>query len=260
MQVRKLNKAERIKAVQWIRSGAQVQEGIELYFELTGNQRGTTWLKNNIAIAPEHLKEAFCLLLGIPRLKYESIIKEYHGKEIKEVRLTGVQNTGIKKEPHSPRKRSFRSEWPFLSEKDCPEELKVLAADKITAWETYTARHRELYDCESIEDCTRVAGELIEAYQENRSIYAELDHYKKYKEPLGVHPIWKNRKRRKEINKLSVPEAFKLATKTLPHRIWRIESEIAKGDKPHLNAERKKRIEATKKELQELRKMLHLDE
>src|SRR5690625_1129201 len=30
--------------------------------------------------------------------------------------------------------KSFRDEFPFLNDKDCPEELKILAADKITAF------------------------------------------------------------------------------------------------------------------------------
>ena len=44
--------------------------------------------------------------------------------------------------------------------------------------------------------------------------------------------------------------------KQLRDNIWRIKSEIAKGDKPHLLAEREKRLEDRERELKDVLRML----
>jgi hypothetical protein len=97
---------------------------------------------------------------------------------------------------------------------------------------------------------------LIENFKENRQIFEELDYYKQHGAILGKHSIFGQYKRFDELKGKNVRELIRLCDETLPHRIWRIESEIKKGDKPHLNGEREKRLAEVQAELAEVKRLL----
>lgn len=267
MPVRTLkNKADRVKVVNWIRSGAPLDEGVLLYASLCPDPKLLKALKRNPSANAETMKLDFCMLIGITKDKFQSIINEHHGK--KNSTNTGSKTPRIKsntgdfkriggqiKTSHQAN-RSFRSEWPFLSRPECPAELKALAADKISAWERYTEAHKKLFDCSSLEECHQVAHELMENFKENRLIFEELDYYKRHGAAMGKHQVWNKFKRFEGLRGMNVIELVRLYEKTLPHRIWRIESEIKKGDKPHLLGEREKRLAEACSELAEVKRLL----
>lgn len=271
MQVRKLTlKSDRVRVVEWIRSGAPTKEGVSLYASLFPDPSFLVKLKKDPEGNREELYKAFCEMLDITFQRFEQIVNEYYGKQ-KPTNTGGTEtgtrsidqkntrsNAGIE-QTQNTRKRSFRSEWTYLSDPTCPPQLKALAADKISCWERYTEAHRRLFDCSSVEECYQVAHTLIENFKENRQIFEELEYYKQHGAVLGKHRIFDQYKRFDELRGKKPIELFKLYNDTLPHRIWRIQSEIKKGDKPHLNGEREQRLNEVRAELAEVKRLLGID-
>lgn len=268
MSVRKItSKTDRVKVVNWIRSGAPLKDGALLYASLPYDPALLIAFKENPRLYAERLINDICNLMDISRTKFQSIINQYHGTEQIKKPDPGSQgpvgqtkrvnqSTGPEK---ISRQRSFRSQWPFLARPECPPQLKALAADKISAWERYTEAHRKLFDCSSLEECYQVAHELIENVKENRLIYEELDYYRQHGTPLGKHPVWTQFKRFENLRDKNIIELVRMYEKTLPHRIWRIESEIKKGDKPHLQGEREQRLKEVQAELAEVKRILGIN-
>lgn len=150
---------------------------------------------------------------------------------------------------------SFRNEFPFLNAPGCPMELKALVTDKFSSYYRYRQLHAKLWDCTTPRECADLAREIITSYQENRTIYAELDYYKKHGAILGKHPVFKHYNRMASLRKLSIKELV-LKQMQLEHNIWRIESELKKNDKPHLVKERQARLQQKKAELAEVNRLL----
>lgn len=231
MQVRKLTlKNDRVRVVEWIRSGAPTKEGVSLYASLFPDPVFLAKLKKDPEGNREELYKAFCEMLDITYQRFEQIVNEWHGKQKPSnsgsteagAGSNGQENkrsnAGIE-QTQNTRKRSFRSEWPYLSNPTCPPQLKALAADKISCWERYTEAHKQLFDCSSLDECYQVAHTLIENFKENRQIHEELDYYKQHGTVLGLHRIFEQYKRFDELRGLKPIELFKLYNDTLPHRI-----------------------------------------
>lgn len=96
----------------------------------------------------------------------------------------------------------------------------------------------------------------MDAYIDNRRIWEELTWYKEHGTVLGKHPAFVEFRRRKELSKLSVLELYQRAQR-LKNNIWRVKNEMAKGDKPHLEAERQQRLEAYQRELADIERLLN---
>lgn len=262
MSLRKITlKEDRVKVVTWMRSGAPLTEGVLLYSILFPDPDFLRELKNNPELNREALYLAFCEMMDITYSKFTTIVNESYAKRNKaNTPGSGSEDkSGQKQNTTDKRDRSFRTKWTFLSSPECPPELKILAADKITCWEKYTSAHRQLFNCSSLEECYQVSHELIEAYKENRLIIDELDYYQKNAAILGKHRIFANMKKFEKLRGLNVIQLVELYSKTLPHRIWRIESEIKKGDKPHLMGERQNRLNDVVAELAEVKRLLGIN-
>lgn len=107
---------------------------------------------------------------------------------------------------------SLREEFPFLNSADCPNELKILVADKITAWKIYNENHAKLLKIEagelevSVEEQTEIARLATEAFDENQKIYDELNTYKETGKVLGVHPLFKSLQMQREVEEMDQAE------------------------------------------------------
>jgi len=219
-----------INAIQnWLKTGAEVQEGLRLLGLYAPNNH----LHRLVSLRPEQFKH-----LLIERLS--SLLPS--------TPPVSSTITPVAKIP-------FREQWPFLSDKDCPNELKILAADKITAYRNYTTAHQSLFDCTSLESCFVVAKKVVENFIENRKIHSELAYYKEHHVVLGKHPIFEEVKRIAELRQLPVAELFRRKT-NLEEAIWRVQSEIRKGNKPHLLSEREQRLSAKRRELAEVERII----
>lgn len=102
----------------------------------------------------------------------------------------------------------LREEFPFLNDKECPNELKILVADKMTAWKVYTENHDKLLKIEagelevSKEEQAEIAQLAAEAFEENQKIYNELNAYKETGKVLGVHPLFKTLQMQREVEEM----------------------------------------------------------
>ena len=102
----------------------------------------------------------------------------------------------------------IREQYPFLGEDDCPNELKVLVSDMVTAYHKYRQERKELKELleKGQEDkIYELASSVVSNFELNLEIKAELDHYKEHKEILGNHPIFEDLRLQREVD--VIPEA-----------------------------------------------------
>lgn len=212
----------------WLNEGAGIQEGLRLLSINAPNPR------------IERLVKASPVLFGPLLVRTLSQLAKPAGAE-------GIQILS--------QSRQLRQDWPFLDKPDCPPELKILAADKITAYRTYTAEHKKLTSCSTLDECFECAKKIIENYTENRKILSEFAYYKEHGKILGKHQIFKTMKKIDELRALPVTKLLK-KKKNLEDNIWRIRSEIKKNDKPHLLESRRERLRSRQLELEEVNRMI----
>lgn len=109
--------------------------------------------------------------------------------------------------------KSIRVEFPFLNEKDCPDEFKILMADKISAWNRYLSCYDEIQKInageESEHDLERLAKSAIDHFDENQKIYDELNAYQTTGKVLGLHPIFKKLQLTREVEEMTSEELVK---------------------------------------------------
>jgi hypothetical protein len=135
---------------------------------------------------------------------------------------------------------SLRSQYPFLNDADCPNELKILIADKITHYHAYRSAHTQL---EKIKDGslvvppakeTKIAAAAVHHFEAGEAIGVELDHYKEKKELLGKHPIFNQLALQREVESLTQDELLSFVKNT--------PSYISKNNKKLKEATSEKRI------------------
>lgn len=111
--------------------------------------------------------------------------------------------------------KTLRVEFPFLNEKSCPDELKILVADKISAWNDYLQCHETLRSIAAGELVTddqseaEIAAAAIASFEENQRIYDELVCYAESGTILGVHPIFKRLQVTREVDAMTSEELVK---------------------------------------------------
>lgn len=133
-----------------------------------------------------------------------------------------LENEDLKAEvetlKHAPKldAKAIRVEFPFLNDAYCPDEFKILVADKITAWNEYIDIQKTLGLIESgelIEQDTKLLASLAEkavrCFDENQKIYDELNCYQTTGKILGVHPIFKKHRLSREVNEMTADELIK---------------------------------------------------
>lgn len=196
----------------WLRAGAEINAGLRLFSQISDNRYFARMVAINPAKYRPLLITKLCALVGVdPNLASDTI--------------------------QTPPRPKLRDEYPFLRDTACPAELKILAADKLTAWENYTTAHTALFDCMALEECYTTARTVLDNILENRRIFEELDYYRKHGTPLGQHPIFERLRKIRAFKKLPVPDLFRTQTR-LQYRVWWLRAAIEKNDKPHLKESR----------------------
>lgn len=152
----------------------------------------------------------------------------------------------------------LRQEFPFLNENTCPNELKILVADMLTAYNNYVEAHPKLALAENAEEVSALAETVVENYLENRSIWEELNHYKEKGEILGEHPTLQELAFREEIKGKTTPELIKLKD-SLYNKITRTKKQITEENKPHLVEERTARVVAFEGQFAIVKKILGIE-
>lgn len=214
----------------WLDAGAEVREGLRLL---------------DIYAPNDHLHR---MAERYPD-KYGRILRQVLSSLLpKRVAEAAVRTSGY-----------FRRQWPFLSDPACPPELKILAADKITAYHNYVEAHENLFSCTSEDDCYLVAKKLIKNYTEDAEIFREFSHFKESGTILGKHPIFKRMKDLEAIRKMNAVDLMK-ERDNLREGISRLEFRIRKGDRPDLEDGRRDLIREKKARLDEIEKMIGIYE
>lgn len=215
----------RLTILNWIKSGASLQEGTRLF----ALQRG----KDHPFLKLLQADPAGCLPVLIQELG---------------------NSVGLKPDEITLRPK-LRDNWPFLNDPDCPAELKILAADKITAYYRYVQAHARLFDCVNLAEQRETMRDLMRNYQENRAIIAEFVYYKEHRSLLGKHPIFKWMNELKYLRKIN-PVQLVLKQQKIEHNIWRIESQLKSGKQPHLQTGREQRLMMKRMQLAELNRII----
>jgi hypothetical protein len=156
-------------------------------------------------------------------------------------------------------KSSVREQYPFLNKDNCPQELKILVSDKISAYYNYVETHPKLSSCSNKKECYEKADTVITNFVENRLIHDELNHYLKSGKVLGRHPIFEEMRAVRKLKEMPILQLYQYYEK-LKHRIWRNEDELKKNRKPYLKYKREQRKNSYNRELQECKKLLNIYE
>lgn len=216
--------------IAWMKEGSDIRKGVALYRMYGDNSH----FKKMLAIDPVPLSGKLKLCLA---------------------KIAGIKSTNYSATVRQLEKDKFRRMYPFLADPGCPIELKALAADKITTYWSVVELHERLFSCHKNVDCLNTVRELVNTFVEDQAIKRELDYYKQYGGVLGEHRIFDETKRISRIRNMNLKELFR-KEKQLKDNIWRIKSELAKGDKLYLQHEREVRLQEKEKELIIVQKML----
>ena len=149
----------------------------------------------------------------------------------------------------------LRDEFPFLNNKDCPSQLKILVNDMLSAYDRYKAAHEALFTAESEAALLEYAKETVENYLENRMIWDELNHFKEHHEVLGSHPIFAEQEVLTELSSMNAQQLSKEKT-NLGKAIGRLRLQLEKADKPELNFARTELIASKERLLVAVNKLL----
>ena len=110
--------------VAWLKSGCNLGKGVALYLQYGDNARFKKMLRLDPGKNFLKLKLLLCRLAGLEETNYSGAIREME-------------------------RDRFREMYSFLSDRDCPNELKILAADKITTYWRIVELHEKIFRCGS---------------------------------------------------------------------------------------------------------------
>ena len=123
----------------------------------------------------------------------------------------------------------LRETYPFLKDANCPDELKLLVHDMLSAYDRYRDAHPELSDKNTQDENLRLAAEVVESYLDNRAMWEELDYYKENGVILGKHEMFDLIKMRVEITAMADMDIISKLNKTKPN-ITKAKNALAKAD------------------------------
>jgi hypothetical protein len=110
--------------------------------------------------------------------------------------------------------QSIRVEFPFLNNAECPDEFKILIADKITAWNRYLELQEQITVAKyekadvSLDELARLGSEAVKCFDDNQKIYDELNCYQTTGKVLGVHPLFKKLQLTREVENMTQEELY----------------------------------------------------
>ncbi|MDC7994457.1 hypothetical protein [Altibacter sp. HG106] len=238
---------------------------------IAGNRERKEWLKSNgqeeVPKTNVELDEAISeVIVNINEEQLQEVreaLVEYQSKAVngKEVEFT-VIGEGIEIPEEAGTGLKLRSEFPFLEEEDCPDELKVLVADKLTAWKKFLEGREELkekVDSLSSAEIYELAEKTVKNFELNQEIYDELNYYKENKKVLGQHPIFADMMLEKKVVAYKPRE---LATRfsNLKNYIRRDSKKLDESKETEAQEKLQAKIDEWKAELDLVKKRLSADE
>lgn len=214
----------------WLKEGAGVREGLRLL----SLHKPNPYLERMVERHPERYRDL--------------LVRTLTGSDPAAAAAAAATSTG-------GTGRGFREDWPFLAEPDCPPELKILAADKITAWTSFAREHERLFACATLDQCLETAKQCVFFYQQNRKIFSEFAHYRETGQILGKHPVFGETRRAEEM-RTAGPWELMRRQHNLRAAISRLRSQLRAADRPDLEASRRELLSVKERELSEVEKIL----
>lgn len=203
------------------------------------------------------------LILELRRLEkitdVDLFIAEKNAKQAEQHLYTKVEESTEEKSEEP----KFREDYPFLNNPDIPNEFKILAADKITAYKNLMDAREALQKAAngetklSQEDVAILTQQAAEADELNSLIHEEFEHYQNTGEVLGKHPIFTETLLMKKLDKMTGPEKLKRFG-NLEKDINREKGKLKKADEANNQEEIEKisaRLKTKEIELSLLRKL-----
>lgn len=126
----------------------------------------------------------------------------------------------------------FREQFPFLNEKDCPNEFKILVSDMFAAYDLYRESHKMLANTPgdvANEETFIWAKTTVENYLDNREMWEELEYYRENRMILGKAKIMQGLAEKNEMSALSDLDLIK--------QLNNAKSNVSKGKKELDNAD-----------------------
>lgn len=145
----------------------------------------------------------------------------------------------------------LRDIYPFLREKDIPNEYKILVADKITAFEQFVQAREELAKLEGTDNFEKMASEAakaVENFELDIIIHDELAYFQENRKVLGKHPIFEDYVLQEKVLAYSAVELVK-RQKTLRANISRDKNKLKSITDPAKKENFEKKILEWEKEL-----------
>lgn len=173
---------------------------------------------------------------------------------------TSLPSTSLRDRSGGERQKFvLREQFPFLGADNCPNEFKVLVADMISSHEKYIGAHEELYRVvdKSNEVCFSVAEKVVEHYLNNRIIWDELTHYRDTGQILGLHSIFNQKNRERELEEMEAFELMKLY-RNLPRSIHYYEKRIREDRDNEQTIEWKQKQRELTHELKVVKRILQI--
>ena len=225
------------KIVEWAKLGGDFESGISLFLTynrniyysrvmmLKGEKRGM------VALVSE-----FSRKIGMPLKELTGIIgnarveRSFSTDNGHRVAETGIPIVVNQREKEiEKRKVKLREEFPFLGNKDCPDELAVLVNKMITAFYDYRTGHEGLYEINTndLQACYQGAREVLDAYILNRDIWDELEYYKLYGKIRGWLPELQNRDLSEDFRGMSTINLVKLMENNIPRKLSYYKQQLA---------------------------------
>src|SRR5690606_37321872 len=167
----------------WLLGGADPEVGLRLFMDYSNPSLP---IARMISRSPEkHLQTIKASLLQRAGLPLDTSIVSV--------------SKPIHNESQTNDKRKIRFDWPFLSDPECPPELKLLISDKITAYRNCIQEYENLAKATSASEQLNTVRSLVTNFIANHDIYKELKYYKDTSKVLGEHKVFAQYKRIKDL-------------------------------------------------------------
>jgi hypothetical protein len=220
------------RIIDWASRGGDFDSGIALF--LTFN-RNVFYARNiqlkGIDRGMITLLSEFSVKSKIPVQVLSELISNKGGSEIQQTRQFSEVNVTNRDECKAPitaitqeyirKGNKLREEFPFLSRRDCPDELAILVNKMITAYEDYRTFKQDLFeiDRDDLIKCYESARKVLDAYILNRDIWEELNHYKATGKILGKLPEFKAKRVREEFLAMGTISLVRISGNNIPRKM-----------------------------------------
>lgn len=252
------------KILQWVKTDRSFDAAKQLYIEF-GSSNG---FKRRLNMQPESTLKGFLFeelrqMAGISGELWNAMLAEKLQPEAEKTDLPVITEEQYQafrnKIPENVKKSiRLRSEFPFLNDKSCPDELKILVSDMLTCHDTYVADHKKMFEVTNHEEMQEIAASVVENYIENKEIWDELNYFKEHGKILGKHKIFSQKDRVAEIKTMSTPDLIKLR-ENLESRKSRNASKVKEEPNHKNTAERMAAVETCEFELSIVNSILGLN-